>query len=125
MKMTAEKRAIDKVFRRRDRYDIPDWQRGEVWSREKKQRLPCAALNCVRIAAHGEAKEAAWGHASIARTGGPEQRSGGGWVPQVWSLNLGSYLLVSKRLNLFLRLGTFLPLAPIRNSFPLSHFCAP
>lgn len=39
MKMTAEKRAIDKVFRRRDRYDIPDWQRQEVWGREKKQRL--------------------------------------------------------------------------------------
>jgi hypothetical protein len=39
MKMTAEKRAIDKLFRRRDRYDIPDWQREEVWNREKKQRL--------------------------------------------------------------------------------------
>jgi hypothetical protein len=39
MKMTAEKRAIDKLFRRRDRYDIPDWQREEVWDREKKQRL--------------------------------------------------------------------------------------
>ena len=39
MKMTAERRAIDKVFRRRDRYDIPDWQRGEVWDRERKQRL--------------------------------------------------------------------------------------
>jgi hypothetical protein len=39
MKMTAEKRAIDKIFRRRNRYDIPDWQRQEVWGREKKQRL--------------------------------------------------------------------------------------
>jgi uncharacterized protein DUF262 len=39
MKMVSEKRAIDKIFRRRDRYDIPDWQRGEVWNREKKQRL--------------------------------------------------------------------------------------
>jgi hypothetical protein len=39
MKMTAEKRAIDKLFRRRDRYDIPDWQRQKVWGREKKQRL--------------------------------------------------------------------------------------
>jgi len=39
MKMTSEKRAIDKVFRRRDRYDIPDWQREEVWDRAKKQRL--------------------------------------------------------------------------------------
>ena len=39
MKMISEKRAIDKIFRRRDRYDIPDWQRQEVWNREKKQRL--------------------------------------------------------------------------------------
>lgn len=39
MKMTSEKRAIDKIFHRRDRYDIPDWQRGKVWSRERKQRL--------------------------------------------------------------------------------------
>jgi hypothetical protein len=39
MKMTAGTRAIDKVFRRRDRYDMPEWQREEVWSREKKQRL--------------------------------------------------------------------------------------
>src|SRR5437588_3562286 len=39
MKMLSEKRAIDKIFRRRDRYDIPDWQREEVWNREKKQRL--------------------------------------------------------------------------------------
>jgi hypothetical protein len=39
MKMTSERRAIDKVFRRRDRYDIPDWQREEVWDREKKQKL--------------------------------------------------------------------------------------
>src|SRR5271170_4799151 len=39
MKMISERRAIDKVFRRRDRYDIPDWQREEVWDREKKQRL--------------------------------------------------------------------------------------
>src|SRR5216683_1467703 len=39
MKMTSERRAIDKVFRRRNRYDIPDWQREEVWNREKKQRL--------------------------------------------------------------------------------------
>ena len=39
MKMTAEHRAIDKIFRRRDRYEIPDWQRGEVWDRTKKQQL--------------------------------------------------------------------------------------
>ena len=39
MKMLSEKKAIDKIFRRRDRYDIPDWQRSEVWNRTKKQRL--------------------------------------------------------------------------------------
>lgn len=39
MEMLSEKRAIDKIFRRRDRYDIPDWQRQEVWNREKKQKL--------------------------------------------------------------------------------------
>lgn len=39
MKMISERRAADKVFRRRDRYDIPDWQREEVWDSEKKQRL--------------------------------------------------------------------------------------
>lgn len=39
MKMISEKRAIDKIFHRRNRYDIPDWQRGKVWGREKKQKL--------------------------------------------------------------------------------------
>jgi hypothetical protein len=39
VKMTSDRRAIDKIFRRRDRYDIPDWQRQEVWGRDKKQRL--------------------------------------------------------------------------------------
>lgn len=39
MKMTADKRAIDKIFRRRDRYEIPDWQRQKVWTKKKKQGL--------------------------------------------------------------------------------------
>jgi hypothetical protein len=39
MKMTAERRALDKIFRRRDRYDIPDWQREEVWDTAQKQCL--------------------------------------------------------------------------------------
>lgn len=39
MKMTDEKRAIDKIFSRRDRYDIPDWQREKVWKRPAKQQL--------------------------------------------------------------------------------------
>ena len=39
MKMISDKRATVSIFRRRDRYDIPDWQRSEVWNRLKKQRL--------------------------------------------------------------------------------------
>ena len=39
MKMTPDRKAIDKMYRRRDRYDIPDWQRDEVWDLGKKQRL--------------------------------------------------------------------------------------
>jgi len=39
MKMTTEKRALDKIFKRRDRYEIPEWQRDEVWPEERKQLL--------------------------------------------------------------------------------------
>lgn len=39
MKMRAEKRALDKIYKRRDRYEIPDWQRQEVWQQEKKRKL--------------------------------------------------------------------------------------
>jgi len=39
MKMRSKTRAIDKVYKRRDRYEIPEWQRQEVWSRSKKQNL--------------------------------------------------------------------------------------
>jgi hypothetical protein len=39
MKMTAGRRALDKVYKRRDRYEIPEWQRGEVWNSERKQQL--------------------------------------------------------------------------------------
>jgi hypothetical protein len=39
MDMTSGKRAIDKVYKRRDRYEIPDWQREEVWDAAKKRRL--------------------------------------------------------------------------------------
>lgn len=37
--MTAGNRALDKIYKRRDRYEIPDWQRGEVWDKSKKQDL--------------------------------------------------------------------------------------
>jgi Protein of unknown function DUF262 len=39
MKMTAGRRALDKLYKRRDRYEIPEWQRGEVWNTERKQEL--------------------------------------------------------------------------------------
>jgi hypothetical protein len=39
MKMAAERKALDKIYRRRDRYDIPEWQREEVWDLPKKQLL--------------------------------------------------------------------------------------
>lgn len=39
MKMQSRTRAIDKIYKRRDRYEIPDWQRQEVWTRSKKQNL--------------------------------------------------------------------------------------
>lgn len=39
MKMTAGRRALDKIYKRRDRYEIPEWQRGEVWNTERQQQL--------------------------------------------------------------------------------------
>ena len=39
MRMRSRTRAIDKIYKRRDRYEIPDWQRQEVWTRLKKQNL--------------------------------------------------------------------------------------
>jgi Protein of unknown function DUF262 len=39
MEMRSERRALDKIYKRRDRYEIPDWQRKKVWSLEKKRRL--------------------------------------------------------------------------------------
>jgi hypothetical protein len=39
MKMTAQKRALDKIYKRRNRYEIPEWQREKVWEKTKKQKL--------------------------------------------------------------------------------------
>ena len=39
MKIRTEKRALDKIYKRRDRYDIPEWQREEVWGPNKKKKL--------------------------------------------------------------------------------------
>jgi hypothetical protein len=39
MKMRTDKRELDKLYKRRDRYEIPDWQRDEVWDTPRKQLL--------------------------------------------------------------------------------------
>ncbi len=39
MKIETKKRALDKIYKRRDRYEIPDWQRQKVWPKSKKQDL--------------------------------------------------------------------------------------
>ena len=39
MKMTDGRRALDKIYKRRDRYEIPEWQRGEVWTEDRKKQL--------------------------------------------------------------------------------------
>jgi uncharacterized protein with ParB-like and HNH nuclease domain len=39
MKMNSGRRALDKIYKRRDRYEIPEWQRGEVWDDERKKAL--------------------------------------------------------------------------------------
>ena len=40
MEIRKDKKPLDKLFRRRDRYDLqPDFQREEVWPDDKKQQL--------------------------------------------------------------------------------------
>lgn len=49
MKMKSDKRELDKVFKRRDRYEIPDWQREEVWDLPRKQALIDSILRGWRL----------------------------------------------------------------------------
>jgi len=49
MKMTPERISLDKLYKRRDRYEVPDWQREEVWSRPKKQKLIDSVLRGWRL----------------------------------------------------------------------------
>jgi hypothetical protein len=49
MKMTPQSRAIDKIYKRRNRYEIPDWQRGDVWDKKKKQHLIDTVLRGWRL----------------------------------------------------------------------------
>lgn len=39
MRMESRSRSIDKLYKRRDRYEIPDWQREEVWAVDRQRKL--------------------------------------------------------------------------------------
>lgn len=49
MKMELRRRALDKIYKRRDRIDMPDFQREEVWSDEQKRRLIDTILRCWHL----------------------------------------------------------------------------
>ena len=49
MKMTPQRRALDKIYKRRDRYEIPEWQREEVWDTAKKEQLIDSILRGWRL----------------------------------------------------------------------------
>ncbi|MGE0454325.1 MAG: DUF262 domain-containing protein [Vicinamibacteria bacterium] len=49
MRILSDERALDKISKRRDRYEIPDWQRQEVWDRAKKQQLIDSILRGWRL----------------------------------------------------------------------------
>ncbi|PSO13392.1 hypothetical protein C7E20_03100 [Sphingobium sp. AEW4] len=49
LKMKSDKRELDKVYKRRDRYEIPDWQRDEVWDPPRKQALIDSILRGWRL----------------------------------------------------------------------------
>jgi len=49
MKIKLERRALDKLYKRRDRYEIPDWQRTKVWPPKKKQALIDSILRGWRL----------------------------------------------------------------------------
>ena len=49
MLMRSDKRELDKVYKRRDRYEIPDWQRDKVWDLPRKQALIDSILRGWRL----------------------------------------------------------------------------
>jgi Protein of unknown function DUF262 len=49
MKLQSQTRALDKLYKRRDRYEIPDWQRGKVWDVKKQQLLIDSILRGWRL----------------------------------------------------------------------------
>ena len=49
MEMEFRTRAIDKIYKRRHRYEIPDYQREEVWPQENKRKLIDSILRGWRL----------------------------------------------------------------------------
>ena len=49
MDMKPGHRALDKIYKRRDRYEIPEWQRGKVWDTDRKQQLIDSILRGWRL----------------------------------------------------------------------------
>lgn len=47
--MQPQRRALDKIYKRRDRYEIPEWQREEVWDAAKKKNLIDSILRGWRL----------------------------------------------------------------------------
>ncbi len=47
--MASDKRELDKIYKRRDRYEIPDWQREKVWDVARKQSLIDSILRGWRL----------------------------------------------------------------------------
>jgi len=47
--MRFARRALDKLYKRRDRYEIPEWQRQDVWSADKKRLLIDTILRGWRL----------------------------------------------------------------------------
>ena len=49
MKMGSDERELGKIYKRRDRYEIPEWQRDEVWDAPRKQLLIDSILRGWRL----------------------------------------------------------------------------
>ncbi len=49
MEMLSKQRALDKIYKRRDRYEIPDWQREKVWDTKTKRLLIDTILRGWRL----------------------------------------------------------------------------
>lgn len=65
MKLERRARAIDKVYKRRDRIDMPDFQREEVWPDTKKRLLIDSILKGWHLPPGGHPKSPSDGHFKI------------------------------------------------------------